>query len=173
MMEASPGEAVTLRPVTTAEHGQIRQWLRDAGVQRWWGNANAAEAEIALALASESALCRLIMLSRTPIGYVHALDAAELGDGPKPTGVRPGTYDCDLFIGSDIHRGKGHGQRALELIVEEVFATTLAPACSIVVSIRNERAVRAYEAAGFSWSQVWQDPVTGPAWVMLRERPHR
>ena len=60
---------------------------------------------------------------------------------------------------------------ALSLLVEEVFATRLAIACCAVVSIRNEAAARAYEKAGFRWLRIWQDPIDGPCWVMLKERP--
>ena len=52
-----------------------------------------------------------------------------------------------------------------------MFATTLAVACSGLVSIRNEAAARAYERAGFRWLQVLQDPLLGPSWLMLKERP--
>ena len=160
---------VGLRP---SDRTLVGRWLREPGVQRWWGNAGVAEAEIALALDSESAICRLICLGEQPIGYAHALDTANLSER-MPVAIPPGSFECDLFIGVEAHRGQGHGQRALELLVEEVFATTLAVACSIVVSIRNERAVRAYERAGFRWVQVQPDPVSGPSWIMLRERPRR
>src|SRR5690606_6362503 len=148
----------------------VRSWLRQPEVQRWWGSASSAEAEIAMALESESAICRMILEGETPIGYAHAIDMAHL-DATLPPELPSGTYDCDLFIGAPGARGRGVGQQALELLVTEVFATTLAVACGIVVSIRNERAVRAYEKAGFRWQRVWQDPVFGPSWVMLRERP--
>ena len=58
----------------------------------------------------------------------------------------------------------------LALLTEEVFATTLAVACSSLVSIRNETAARAYERTGFRWLQVLQDPLLGPSWLMLKER---
>ena len=84
--------------------------------------------------------------------------------------VPAGTWDCDLFIGSEPDRGRGHGQAALDLLVGEVFATTLAIACMIVISVRNERAARAYENVGFRWVAVTWDPIQGPSWVMLRDR---
>lgn len=163
---------IRLREVHGPDQARIRQWLRDPHVQRWWGNAGTAEAEVAMALATDGALCRIILAGNEPIGYAHALDAAHFGDAAA-AGIPTGAFDCDLFIASEAYRGKGYGQRALELLVEEVFATTLAIACSIVVSVRNERAVRAYEAAGFEWRRVWQDPVMGPSWVMIKERPLR
>ncbi|MFM9942514.1 MAG: GNAT family N-acetyltransferase [Hyphomicrobiaceae bacterium] len=159
-----------LLPVAPRDQGLIRHWLRDPGVQAWWGNAAAAEAEVAVVLASDGALARMIHLGDEPIGYAHAVDSASL-DGPLPVAIQPGTFDCDLFIGVAAHRGQGHGQRALDLLALEVFGTTLALACSVVVSIRNERAVRAYERVGFVWKSVWQDPIAGPSWVMVRQRP--
>lgn len=164
------GLSLRLAPVEPRDQPTIRRWLRDADVQAWWGNAAAAEAEIALALQSEGALTRMILLGEESIGYAQALDAASL-EPPQPQVMQPGTYDCDLFIGAAAHRGRGFGQQALELLAQEVFATTLALACSIVVSVRNERAVRAYERAGFKWRSVWPDPVLGASWVMMRERP--
>jgi hypothetical protein len=61
---------------------------------------------------------------------------------------------------------------ALALLAEEVFATTLALACCGLVPVTNEAAARAYERARFRWQRIWHDPVRGPTWVMLRERPH-
>jgi aminoglycoside 6'-N-acetyltransferase len=170
-MTAVPG-STRLRAVHGPDQGRIRQWLRDPHVQRWWGNTAAGEAKVAMALDTEGALCRVILADDEAIGYAHAFDAAHLDDAAR-AGLSPGTFDCDLFIAVEAYRGKGHGQRALQLLVDEVFATTLAVACSIIVSVRNERAVRAYEAAGFKWTRVWRDPVLGPSWVMVMDRPRR
>jgi len=54
-----------------------------------------------------------------------------------------------------------------------VFATTLAVAVCVFASIENEAAVRAYEKAGFRWRRVWHDPISGPEWFMIAERPSR
>ena len=54
-----------------------------------------------------------------------------------------------------------------------MFATTLAVAVCIFASVRNERAVRAYEKAGFRWKRVWHDPHTGPEWFMVADRAER
>ena len=93
-------------------------------------------------------------------------------------GPRSGPPSCPRVPGTSISSlrrrstaAKGFAHAALDLLTEEVFATTLAVACSAVVSIRNEAAVRAYERAGFRWQRVWQDPLFGPCWLMLLERP--
>ena len=63
------------------------------------------------------------------------------------------------------------GQRALQLLKEEVFSTTLATAVCVFAPIKNEKAVRAYEKAGFRWQRIWSDPAAGPSWFMVAERP--
>jgi RimJ/RimL family protein N-acetyltransferase len=53
----------------------------------------------------------------------------------------------------------------------EVFASTLAVAVCVFPSVANERAVRAYEKAGFAWQNVWRDPSSGAAsWFMIAGR---
>ena len=56
------------------------------------------------------------------------------------------------------------------MLRDEVFATTLALGLSVVVSVRNEAAVRTYEKAGFRWVRVLADPLFGKSWLMLCER---
>jgi aminoglycoside 6'-N-acetyltransferase len=162
--------AVTLRPATPEDRFRIRRWLAEPGIQAWWGNAASAEAEINLTMSSEAALCRIIVCGGAPIGYAHAVEIGLWGEA-RPEDVAAGTWDMDLFIASNEHRGRGLGAAALSLLTEEVFATTLAVACCSVVSIRNEAAVRACERADFRWRRICHDPLLGPSWLMLKERP--
>lgn len=164
--------AISLRPATERDLPLIRGWLHHPDIQRWWGNASAAEAEVRLAFETPSALCRLICAGGEPVGYAQALDAHHWG-GALPEGMPPGTWDADLFVAAAGHRGKGTGQIALRLLADEVFSTTLAVALSVFVSVANEKAIRAYEKAGFRWVQVWPDRISGPCWLMLMERPGR
>ena len=170
MSESHDKTEVHLRPAQPEDRFRMRRWLTDPEVQAWWGNAASAEAEITLAMGSEASLCRIIESAGEPIGYAHAVEIGLWGE-QQPDGLPAGTWDIDLFIASAEHRGRGAGRAPLSLLVEEVFATRLAIACCAVVSIRNEAAARAYEKAGFRWLRIWQDPIDGPCWVMLKERP--
>ena len=161
---------VTLRPATPEDRFRIRRWLAEPEVQDWWGNAASAEAAINLAIGSSGALCRIIECNGEAIGYAHAVDVG-LWDEERPEEIAPGTWDIDLFVASEAHRGRGLGQEALALLTQDVFTATLALACCAVVSIRNELAVRAYEKAGFHWVRIWNDPLFGPCWLMQLERP--
>ena len=163
---------IALRPVEGADWPTIRAWIARPDIQRWWGNFAAAEAEVRMALEAHTAVCRMILADGAAIGYAHAIDASTWGSD-LPQGMPAGTWDADLFIASPAYRGKGLGQAALDMLAEEVFSTTLALAISVFVSVKNEAAVRAYERAGFSWVRVWEDPISGPSWLMLRERPRQ
>jgi aminoglycoside 6'-N-acetyltransferase len=165
-------ETVRLRPARRADWDLIRGWLARPDIEAWWGPRNATEAELNIALNSGHALCRIIEAGGLAVGYAHAVDATMWGE-ELPHDLAPGTWDLDLFIASEEHRGRGVGQTALSQLKDEVFGTTLATAVCVFPSIRNERAVRAYERAGFRWQRIWNDPHMGPSWFMLAERPRR
>ncbi len=162
--------SVSLRPAKRSDWDMIRGWLARPDIQDWWGPLSSTEAEVNAALNFEQCLCRIILVDGEPVGYAHAVDAMMWGDA-LPEEIAPGTWDLDLFIASEEHRGKGVGQAALAQLKDEVFASTLALAVCVFPSIRNERAVRAYERAGFRWKRIWNDPHAGPAWFMVAERP--
>jgi RimJ/RimL family protein N-acetyltransferase len=166
---SSSGPKIRLRPAKRADFDMIRRWLARPDIQDWWAPLAATEAEVNLALSSAHALCRIIESNGEAIGYAHAVDAALWGED-LPQDLEPGTWDLDLFIASEEHRGKGAGQAALSQLKAEVFATTMAVAVCVFPSVRNERAVRAYEKAGFRWKRVWNDPNMGPSWFMVAER---
>ena len=162
-------QAVRLRSATADDRFLIRRWLSDPQVQSWWGTAASAEAEVTLALASTAALPRIIERDGIPIGYAHAVETGLWAKAP-PEGVPAGAWDVNYFVASAEGDDAGIGSAVLALLTEEVFATTLAVACSGLVSIRNEAAARAYERAGFRWLHVLQDPLLGPSWLLLKER---
>lgn len=168
-MDTAP-DTITIRPAVGADWDLIRGWLRLPEIQGWWGTASSTEAEVRLVMETPSAMARVVMAGSEPIGYAHAIDALHWGSA-LPERMAPGTWDIDAFVAVRGWRGRGAGRRAVELLAAEVFATTLAPAVSVFTSIRNERAVRAYEAAGFRWAEIHDDPIQGPCWMMIKERP--
>jgi aminoglycoside 6'-N-acetyltransferase len=162
--------AVRLRPALAEDRFRIRRWLADPAIEAWWGNAASAEAEINLAMSSEAALCRIVEREGVPIGYAHAVEIGLWAD-ERPDALAPGTWHIGCLLGSGQPGGRDLASAVLVLLAEEVFATTLAVACSGLVSIRNEAAARAYERAGFRWRQIWSDRLLGQSWLMLKERP--
>lgn len=161
---------VSLRAVTPEDWPLLRKWLHDPAVTRWLGSASSSEAGILLVLETPSALGRIVEVGGKPVGYAHAIDAACWGE-ELPDVLPQWTWDVELFIGEPDYRGRHVGEDALDLLAGEVFSTTFASALCVFVPVRNEAAVRAYERAGFKWVTVWEHPVEGPEWLMLRERP--
>lgn len=166
---SGPGQIARLAAVTRNDRDRIRRWIADATIRGWWGTPASVEAEIAIALDSPNAICRMIEVDGAPVGYAHALDAGLLGPADRPGGV-PGIWQCSFLIGSDAHRGRGLGAAALDSLATEVFATTLALGCEMRVPVRSERAVREIEGVGFRWHRVEPDQTLGPVWIMRRER---
>ncbi len=167
-MPAVP-EPLALRPALDSDASRVRAWLKRPEIARWWGSLAAAEAEIMIATETPTAIRRMVTLAGRDVGYGQAVDAGLTGD-EELLSLEPGTWDVSLFIAEPELRGKGHGLAALRLLADEVFSTTLALALWVVVSVRNEPAVRIYEKAGFRWQRVLSDPLFGPSWVMVRER---
>jgi RimJ/RimL family protein N-acetyltransferase len=159
---------ITLRPPVPPDWDRVRAWLRQPEIQAWWGGLSAAEAEIAIAAESSSALCRMIVANGLPIGYGQAIDA-DLVASARTAGLPTGAYVAALFIADPAHRRRGAGESALAALTREVFSTTLAIACATVVPIRYEPAVRAAERAGYRWIAV-SDDASGQSWLMIRER---
>lgn len=166
---ATERTAIRLRQASEADWALLRHWLRLPEIVAWWGPTASTEAELISALGSPHAICRIIEVDGAPVGYAHAVDAALWGEN-LPDDLAPGTWEIDLFIASPLYRGTGVGPYVLEQLKSEVFETTLAVACCVFASIANERAVRAYEKAGFRWRRVVSDPIGGPAWFMIAER---
>lgn len=161
-----------LDPFGDGDSARLRGWLQRPDVKAWWGSRDRAEAEIALALASPSAICRIIRIGDESIGYAHAIDGA-LIDGGSGEPFDSGAWDCAVLIAEETHRGQGHGEAALRALVAEVFGTTLALACILRVPVAKEHAVRAIEASGFRWVRLQEDPVLGRVWLMRCDRPQR
>lgn len=160
---------IALRPATEADRFRVRRWLADPALPSWWAARGAAEAEFTMALESESALSRIILRDGEAAGYAHAVDMA-LWPLDAPEAIAPGTWDVDLFV-VDARNRAADTTEALRLLTAEVFATTFAVACCSLLSIRNEAAARAYEKAGFRWSEIWHDRHAGPCWLMQLGRP--
>lgn len=102
---------ISLRPVAQLDRARILRWLREPEIQRWWGSAAAAEAEIRLALDSTSAITRMITAEGSTVaaavGYAQAIDIGLVMATPPAEVLPAGTWDVDVFVASAEDRGKG------------------------------------------------------------------
>jgi aminoglycoside 6'-N-acetyltransferase len=168
-LTGNPAE-ISLRLATPEDRFLIRRWLSAGHAQAWWGDAASAEAEFTMAMDSAAALARIIELGRVAVGYAHAVEMGLWAERP-PLGVPAGSWDVDCLVAPSSGDATATVCAALTLLTAEVFATTLAVACCALVSLTNEAAARAYEHAGFRWQRILQEPLHGPSWLMLKERP--
>jgi aminoglycoside 6'-N-acetyltransferase len=168
-MSARFGSSVTLRPASRADWPALQRWLARPDIETWWGPRAATEAAVTMALTDSQAICRIIVADGEDVGYAHAIDATVWG-AALPDDLEPGTWEIELFVASEQHRGLGVGQVALKALIDEVFGTTMAMAVCVFVPVANERAVRAYEKAGLTWKSIWNTPAQGHAWFMVKER---
>lgn len=135
--------------VTMAHFAMLQQWLATPAVRQWWGDpseqASILREDI---LDSRMAMAmNIVSLADTPFAFiqdyeVHAWPQKHLAS--LPSGARA----IDTFIGIESYLGQGHGsgylrQRARQLIDDG------APAVVIDPEVGNQRAIAAYEKAGF------------------------
>ena len=167
---------IELRPATMEDWPRISRWLGRPEIIRWWGPRATTEAEVLLALGSKQALCRIIEAPDngaggrpSPIGYAHAFDGA-LAQTDGAASLPTGSWKADVFVASPEHRGRGVGANAVARLVDEVLASTLAIAVHVQIGVGREKAVRAYEAIGFRWVSIVNQPDREPEWLMVIER---
>lgn len=154
---------------SNARRALLGEWLRRPHVARWWG-----EAETALARDPgevDGSGEAFILHGGRPVGYVRwqrvlrcDLDAAGLHEVPDDA------VDIDILIGEAELTGRGIGPSALKLLLERLWRDPSIPLVGMSASAANERALRAYEKAGFRRRRRYDDPRWGPAWLMIAER---
>jgi len=121
-----------IRPATEADVAAVVALLADPGVERWWGSTPEADVR------EELATSFVILVDGEVAGWIQC-DEETWFQGPR--------VDFDIAI-ADRFQGQGHGPAALRLAVEH-FASRGHHRFTIVPALANERAIRAYAAAGF------------------------
>ena len=155
-------------PVRDAEH--LATWLRSEHVAKWWGNPKTQlNAVLERPVDGGDAL---IVADGVPVGYVRwqrvtrtELIAAGLEEIPD------GTMDIDIAIGEPSYLGYGLGPSALKEVVGRNASHPANPMFMLVTSVKNARAIRAFEKAGFQRQRTFEDPECGTCWVMLFQEP--
>jgi aminoglycoside 6'-N-acetyltransferase len=161
-----PRPDVALVPFVPRAHAPLlARWLAQPHVRAWWGEPEAALRETRI----EGLAQALVAADGRPVGYLRwqrasreELDALGLVDVPT------GSVDLDILLGEPDALGRGVGSAALALLVERLRADPAVPAVGMSASVRNGRAIRAYEKAGFARLRAYDDPEAGPSWLLLR-----
>ncbi|MEI8230670.1 MAG: GNAT family N-acetyltransferase [Candidatus Peregrinibacteria bacterium] len=166
------------------EYSLLLSWLNNPTVSAWYENTagltmDAIRSKYRPRIVGESHIqSAIIEWKNRPIGYLQYYEARKEMDYayPEPILEEPNVWGIDMFIGeSDLH-GKGIGSATLSLMMRYLMKEKGAQKIIMDPDVRNERAVRAYEKAGFKkvkilkqWEQhgeEWSD-----AWLMVYEKP--
>ena len=159
-------EAYEFRPMTEADLPLLHRWLNEPHVSRWWGEP-AAQFDLVSGDLNEPAMDQFIVIKDSqPFAYLqcYRLTDWNVGFGEQPDGTR----GIDLLIGETEMLGRGHGSHFIRTFVERQFAAGTARVVTDP-DPQNDRAIRAYEKAGFMRDRLVETP-DGPALLMVRDR---
>ena len=150
------GEELSFRPMGREDVPQLRAWLAEPHVAEWWDDASetieGVEARYDDLVAADHHVVPWIMeIEGKPVGWIQWYRIEDELEWYPGIDVPPGTVGIDLAIGDPDYVGQGHGRRLVLEFVHHVLRAS-APDCPEVwidPDPQNQRAVRAYRAAGF------------------------
>ena len=135
---------ITFRPLKDSDSGLLLIWMSSPHIQPWWnyeGSSPEDEVEEALNfIGSDEGAAFIIELNKRPVGYIQSCVCGP--DQPE------GALGVDLFIGDVSLTGEGLGPQILRQFGDDLLAKG-ATRLIIDPDSSNDRAVKAYKAAGF------------------------
>ncbi len=141
------GPDYAFRSMTASDLPQIRCWLREPHVARWWGDPDTQYALIKGDLDHPAMDQFVVAIDDRPFAYLQCYDPTAWpnnGFGPLPRAAR----GIDLFIGEPGVIERGHGTALIRGFISRLRETGV-PRVVTDPDAANARAVRAYEKAGF------------------------
>lgn len=134
---------------------RLQGWLRQPHVAPWWGDAGLAMDD---AVRRSPETCAVILADGLPVGYLcwqplspEERETAGLTDLPGRL------VDIDILIGEPAAIGRGVGPRALGLVLDRLRGDPLATWAGVGTAVANQRAIRAFEKAGFRPVREFED----------------
>ena len=157
------------RLMTRADLPLIGSWLALPHVMEWWGDAEEQYALVSGDLDEAAMDQYIVSMAGRPFGYLQCYDLTEwnTGFGPQPSGTR----GIDLFIGAPNMIERGHGSALIRCFAANLLLKGH-PRIVTDPDPANNRAIRAYEKAGFEKDRMVDTP-DGPALLMIRNRAAR
>ena len=153
------------RAMTAADLPVVRGWLAAPHVMEWWGDPDEQFGFVKDDLDHPAMDQFIVSADDKPFAYLQCYDPLawpESGLGDQP----PGARGIDQFIGEPDMIGKGHGSAFIRAYADQLLAAG-APLVLTDPDPMNQRAIRAYEKAGFLPDRV-MDTSEGPALLMVR-----
>ncbi|MEA2690083.1 MAG: aminoglycoside 6-N-acetyltransferase [Candidatus Eremiobacteraeota bacterium] len=153
------GDRTSLRRVTRDDLPLLAGWFGDPAFVQWWGGVPKSEDEVARTYlgrheGDEIVHSFIVLRDDVPIGYVQAWS-----DEPLIGGI-------DIVLVPSEH-GRRYGSDAVAALAHHVRDELGWKRITIDPSVRNQRAIRAFEKAGFVPEAAVLDPRHGPLLVMI------
>ncbi len=145
-----PPEETSIGFQTVAEDHlpMLHGWLRQPHVRQWWGDPDEELALIRRILAEDDGTEGFVVfVESVPVGYIQSWRPAE--ESPWLSEVPRDTVGIDVFIGPANLIARGVGPQIIRAFAQKLFERG-APRLIIDPDADNQRAVRAYEKAGFT-----------------------
>ncbi|PIR48673.1 hypothetical protein COU80_03130 [Candidatus Peregrinibacteria bacterium CG10_big_fil_rev_8_21_14_0_10_55_24] len=183
---ADAGMRVRTMEDTEQEYALLLKWLTNPTVEEWYENragqtVDAIKAKYRPRVVGESHIqAAIIEWHSAPVGYLQFYETREEKEYnvKEPLLEQPHVWAMDILIGEPDHFGKGIGSTALKLMLRYLFEQRSAKTVIIDPDMRNTRAIRAYEKAGFrklkilrNWEQHTGQPTD--AWLMVCNKTTR
>jgi len=161
MRSGSDEARVGLRPLAAADVARLARWLADPDVYAWYREGEPTVENLSaryrpIIEGRDPTSAWIVTIDGRPAGYVQCSEIAvgstyaDALDLPDP--YRSGVVGLDILLGEPDARGGGWGPLVLRAFLRAVvFGEWAAPAAIIAPELMNERAIHAYERAGFRW----------------------
>lgn len=161
---------VSFLPLQEQHISLLQGWFKEPHVAEFWQESEPDLKTLFLSKLPESGVTPYIIAAgQKPIGYIQSYEACKVGGGWWPD-AKEGTFGIDQFIGDPNYIGKGFGTEILKKFTHHLFSKMQASEIITDPDPKNERAIRAYEKAGFETVGPTQTP-DGEALLMRLKRP--
>jgi aminoglycoside 6'-N-acetyltransferase len=155
MADAHPtltGERVTLRPGHAEDASTLQAILAEPSVGCWWGQPETYEEILATLRGEDDSVLLVIEVDGEVAGAIQYSE--EEDPDYRHAGI-------DLYLGERF-QGHGLGTEALRVLAPFLFDVRGHHRLTIDPALGNERAIRAYEKAGFRRVGVMREYERGP-----------
>lgn len=156
MTTARRDEQLSFRPMLREDLPQLQAWLAEPHVAEWWDDATetieGVEAKYNERVDGDHPVAPWVMeIEGKPVGFVQWYRVEDEAEWYPGVDIPPGTVAFDIAIGDPAYVDQGHGRRLVLEFVHHVLRPSAPDSTEVWIDPdpRNERAVRAYRAAGF------------------------
>lgn len=150
------GELTAVRQATRADADRLVGWHADPAIAEFWDGETFTREEMLVRLTRPDVDAYVIESAGEPVGYLQAW----FGESPDECGI-------DMFL-VPTARGRGLGPDAARTLAIYLLRTTGRTRVTVDPYLWNERAVRAWQKAGFrSIEQRERDEGHAHAWLLM------